>query len=94
MSLVSNYTPSSRQSNLLIHLISIDHLVVQLLLLVLFSQILTTFHIAYLVFMIYLFSQITLETKFKEDLGLDSLDHVEIVMAIEDEFGKNGKPTT
>ncbi|XP_067937682.1 acyl carrier protein, mitochondrial-like [Watersipora subatra] len=28
-----------------------------------------------------------LESRFKEDLNLDSLDHVEIVMAIEDEFG-------
>lgn len=25
---------------------------------------------------------------FMEDLGLDSLDHVEIIMAIENEFGK------
>lgn len=27
------------------------------------------------------------ESDFTKDLGLDSLDHVEIIMAIEDEFG-------
>lgn len=32
--------------------------------------------------------QVTLESRFKEDLELDSLDHVEVIMAIEDEFGK------
>jgi NADH dehydrogenase (ubiquinone) 1 alpha/beta subcomplex 1, acyl-carrier protein len=31
-------------------------------------------------------SKVLPETKFAEDLGLDSLDIVEIVMAIEDEF--------
>ena len=31
-------------------------------------------------------SKVTPEVKFQEDLGLDSLDAVEIVMAIEDEF--------
>ena len=31
-------------------------------------------------------SKVSPETKFAEDLGLDSLDIVEIVMAIEDEF--------
>lgn len=30
--------------------------------------------------------KVTPESKFAEDLGLDSLDAVEIVMAIEDEF--------
>lgn len=29
----------------------------------------------------------TLESHFINDLGLDSLDHVEIIMAVEDEFG-------
>lgn len=29
----------------------------------------------------------TLESHFISDLGLDSLDHVELLMAIEDEFG-------
>ena len=33
------------------------------------------------------FSQLTLESHFINDLGLDSLDHVEIIMAMEDEFG-------
>lgn len=28
-----------------------------------------------------------LESDFTKDLGLDSLDHVEVIMAIEDEFG-------
>uniref|UniRef100_A0AC34G649 Acyl carrier protein n=1 Tax=Panagrolaimus sp. ES5 TaxID=591445 RepID=A0AC34G649_9BILA len=28
-----------------------------------------------------------MEARFVEDLGFDSLDHVEIVMALEDEFG-------
>lgn len=31
-------------------------------------------------------SKVTPETKFQDDLGLDSLDVVEVVMAIEDEF--------
>ncbi len=31
--------------------------------------------------------QLTLESHFINDLGLDSLDHVEIIMAMEDEFG-------
>ena len=31
-------------------------------------------------------NKVTPETKFVEDLGLDSLDVVEVVMAIEDEF--------
>ncbi|MBM7586800.1 acyl carrier protein [Bacillus pakistanensis] len=31
-------------------------------------------------------SQITLEASFKEDLGADSLDVVELVMELEDEF--------
>jgi NADH dehydrogenase (ubiquinone) 1 alpha/beta subcomplex 1 len=31
-------------------------------------------------------SKVNPETKFAEDLGLDSLDIVEVVMAIEDEF--------
>lgn len=29
----------------------------------------------------------SLESHFINDLGLDSLDHVEVIMAIEDEFG-------
>lgn len=32
-------------------------------------------------------SKITLETRLSEDLGADSLDAVELIMAIEDEFG-------
>ncbi|XP_054763040.1 acyl carrier protein, mitochondrial-like [Lytechinus pictus] len=31
--------------------------------------------------------KVTLDAKFAEDLGLDSLDAVEIIMAMEDEFG-------
>lgn len=31
-------------------------------------------------------NKVSPETKFSEDLGLDSLDVVEVVMAIEDEF--------
>ena len=30
--------------------------------------------------------QVTLEAKFVEDLGADSLDQVELIMALEDEF--------
>uniref|UniRef100_A0A1I8JSC5 Acyl carrier protein n=1 Tax=Macrostomum lignano TaxID=282301 RepID=A0A1I8JSC5_9PLAT len=30
---------------------------------------------------------LTLESQFAKDLGLDSLDHVELIMAVEDEFG-------
>ena len=33
------------------------------------------------------FIQVTLSAHFINDLGLDSLDHVEVIMAIEDEFG-------
>lgn len=32
--------------------------------------------------------QLTLESRFKEDLDLDSLDKVEVIMAMEDEFGE------
>ncbi len=32
--------------------------------------------------------QVTLESKFIEDLGADSLDTVELVMALEEEFGQ------
>ena len=31
--------------------------------------------------------QLSLESHFINDLGLDSLDHVEVIMAMEDEFG-------
>jgi len=31
--------------------------------------------------------KVTLSAHFVNDLGLDSLDHVEVIMAIEDEFG-------
>ncbi|XP_049295051.1 acyl carrier protein, mitochondrial isoform X2 [Anopheles funestus] len=31
--------------------------------------------------------KLTLESHFINDLGLDSLDHVEVIMAMEDEFG-------
>ncbi|XP_012277724.1 acyl carrier protein, mitochondrial isoform X2 [Orussus abietinus] len=31
--------------------------------------------------------KLTVESHFINDLGLDSLDHVEVIMAIEDEFG-------
>lgn len=33
--------------------------------------------------------QVTPEAKFIEDLGADSLDQVELVMALEDEFGSD-----
>ena len=33
--------------------------------------------------------QLTLESHFLNDLGLDSLDHVEVIMAMEDEFGES-----
>ncbi|KAK8719455.1 hypothetical protein OTU49_014028 [Cherax quadricarinatus] len=31
--------------------------------------------------------ELTVESHFMQDLGLDSLDHVEVIMAMEDEFG-------
>ena len=31
--------------------------------------------------------QVSLDSHFINDLGLDSLDHVEVIMAVEDEFG-------
>lgn len=31
--------------------------------------------------------QLTIDSHFINDLGLDSLDHVEVIMAMEDEFG-------
>ena len=34
-----------------------------------------------------IFPQVSLDSHFINDLGLDSLDHVEVMMAIEDEFG-------
>lgn len=33
------------------------------------------------------FFQLTVDSHFITDLGLDSLDHVEVIMAMEDEFG-------
>ena len=33
--------------------------------------------------------QVTLEAKFSEDLGADSLDQVELMMALEEQFGVN-----
>ena len=41
----------------------------------------------YLKLMPIIFFQLTSDSHFMKDLGLDSLDHVELVMAIEDEFG-------
>lgn len=35
------------------------------------------------------FPQLTAESHFMKDLGLDSLDQVEIIMAMEDEFGNS-----
>ncbi|XP_049811459.1 acyl carrier protein, mitochondrial isoform X2 [Schistocerca nitens] len=32
-------------------------------------------------------NKLTLDSHFMNDLGLDSLDHVEVIMAMEDEFG-------
>uniref|UniRef100_A0AC34GSJ2 Acyl carrier protein n=1 Tax=Panagrolaimus sp. ES5 TaxID=591445 RepID=A0AC34GSJ2_9BILA len=32
-------------------------------------------------------NKLTMDSDFFKDLGLDSLDHVEVIMAIEDEFG-------
>jgi len=32
-------------------------------------------------------AKLTLDSHFYKDLGLDSLDHVEVIMAMEDEFG-------
>ena len=34
--------------------------------------------------------QVTPEAKFMEDLGADSLDNVELIMALEEEFGLEG----
>ena len=34
-----------------------------------------------------IYFQLKLDSHFMNDLGLDSLDHVEIIMAMEDEFG-------
>lgn len=33
-------------------------------------------------------AKLTLKSNFIKDLGLDSLDHVDLIIAIEDEFGK------
>ena len=32
-------------------------------------------------------AKLSVESHFHKDLGLDSLDHVEVIMAMEDEFG-------
>lgn len=37
--------------------------------------------------------QLTEDSHFINDLGLDSLDHVEVIMAMEDEFGKSANTT-
>lgn len=37
--------------------------------------------------MIFFFLKLNVESHFINDLGLDSLDHVEVIMAMEDEFG-------
>lgn len=33
-------------------------------------------------------SKLSLKSNFVKDLGLDSLDHVDLIIAMEDEFGK------
>lgn len=48
---------------------------------------LSEFSFCVIIFCIILF-QVTAEAHFINDLGLDSLDVVEVVMAFEDEFGK------
>ena len=35
------------------------------------------------------FFQLSLDSHFSNDLGLDSLDQVEVIMAMEDEFGES-----
>jgi acyl carrier protein len=37
-------------------------------------------------------SEVTLDASFADDLNADSLDLVELVMALEEEFGQDGKP--
>ena len=32
-------------------------------------------------------SKLTINSDFSKDLGLDSLDHIDIIIAMEDEFG-------
>ena len=39
-------------------------------------------------FVLYFVFQLTEDSHFITDLGLDSLDHLELIMALEDEFGK------
>lgn len=39
-----------------------------------------------------LVNQLKPDSHFLNDLGLDSLDHVEVIMAMEDEFGELSKP--
>ena len=36
---------------------------------------------------LYVSPQLTVDSHFINDLGLDSLDHVEVIMSMEDEFG-------
>ena len=56
------------------------------------SQRLPLYHVASITALIsklfYSLLQVTLEAHFMKDLGMDSLDAVEVVMAFEDEFGK------
>ena len=43
--------------------------------------------LTHLLFFVYsVFFQLKVDSDFTKDLGLDSLDHVEVIMAIEDEF--------
>lgn len=38
-------------------------------------------------YIIFILLQLNVDSHFINDLGLDSLDHVEVIMAMEDEFG-------
>ena len=42
---------------------------------------------SYILCLSHAFLQVGLDSHFIKDLGLDSLDHVEVIMAMEDEFG-------
>lgn len=43
---------------------------------------------------IFVICKVEVESRFKEDLSMDSLDHVEMIMLIEDEFGKGDNSIT
>ena len=52
-------------------------------------QVISVFILVTICFLSCFLFQLTLDSDLFTDMGLDSLDHVEVMMAIEDDFRKN-----